>query len=102
MEEYISRAEHEEFCKRLEDEDHRQNRRIEELEKTSEEIHTMSKSLVVMCEKMTSMNNSIDTLNGKVTTLESRDGEMWRKVTGYIITAIVGILIGYIFKQIGM
>lgn len=102
MDEYISRAEHEEFCKRLEDEDHRQNRRIEELEKTSEEIHTMSKSLVVMCEKMTSMNNSIDTLNGKVTILESRDGEMWRKVTGYIITAIVGILIGYIFKQIGM
>jgi len=70
--------------------------------KTSEEIHTMSKSLVVMCEKMTSMNNSIDTLNGKVSTLESRDGEMWRKVTGYIITAIVGIVIGYIFKQIGM
>jgi len=34
--------------------------------------------------------------------LESRDGEMWRKVTGYILTTIIGIVVGYIFTQIGM
>ena len=34
--------------------------------------------------------------------LESRDGEMWRKVISYAVTAIVGIVIGFIFKQIGM
>ena len=34
--------------------------------------------------------------------LESRDGEMWRKVVGYIITAVVGIIIGFIFTQFGM
>ena len=34
--------------------------------------------------------------------LESLDGEMWRKVVGYIATAIIGIVIGFIFKQIGM
>ena len=34
--------------------------------------------------------------------LEGRDGEMWRKVIGYAATAIIGILIGYIFTQIGM
>ena len=33
---------------------------------------------------------------------EERDGEMWRKVTGHIVTVIIGIVIGYIFKQIGM
>ena len=38
----------------------------------------------------------------KLEKLESRDGEMWRKVTGYIITAIIGIVIGFVFQQIGM
>lgn len=102
MEEYITRPEHDEFARRMEDEDKRQNRRIEELEKTSEEIHNMAKSLVVMCEKMSTMSNSIDVLNSKVETMESRDGEMWREVVGYIITCILGMVIGYIFKKIGM
>ena len=34
--------------------------------------------------------------------LEGRDGEMWRKVVGYIITAAVGILVGFLFRQIGI
>lgn len=102
MENYISRAEHEEFRKRMEDENHRQNRRISELEKTSLEIHTMSKSLVVMCEKLTSMNENIDTLNEKVEVIESRDGDSWRKLISHSATVVIGILIGYILKQIGI
>ena len=34
--------------------------------------------------------------------LEGRDGEMWRKVVGYIITAVIGIVIGFVFHQVGM
>lgn len=38
----------------------------------------------------------------RIEVLENRDGEMWRKVTGYIVTAIIGIVLGFIFNQIGM
>ena len=38
----------------------------------------------------------------RLETLEGRDGEMWRKVVGYVATAIAGIVVGYIFKQLGM
>ena len=34
--------------------------------------------------------------------LESRDGEMWRKVVGYLVTAVLGIFVGYYFKMIGI
>ncbi len=34
--------------------------------------------------------------------LENRDGEMWRKVVGYVITAVVGIVVGFVFNQLGM
>lgn len=29
-------------------------------------------------------------------------GEMWRKVTGYVATAVIGIVVGFIFTQIGL
>ena len=38
----------------------------------------------------------------RLETLEARDGEMWRKVVGYIVTAIVGGVIGFIFTRLGM
>ena len=34
--------------------------------------------------------------------LESRDGEMWRKVVGYAVTAVLGIVIGFAFTRLGM
>ena len=34
--------------------------------------------------------------------LESRDGEKWRSAAGYVITVVLGIVIGFVFKQIGM
>ena len=76
MEDPITRAEYEEYQKRMEQEDHRQNRRIEQLEE-----NTQGKRLV---------------------SLESKDGEMWRKVVGYVITAVIGIVLGFAFTQIGM
>ena len=33
--------------------------------------------------------------------LESRDGDMWRTVVGYIITAVIGIVLGFMAKQMG-
>ena len=41
-------------------------------------------------------------ISGRTPALEGRDGEKWRKVMGYIATAIVGVVLGYLFKQIGM
>lgn len=34
--------------------------------------------------------------------LESRDGEMWRKAVGYAVTALVGAVLGFMLKQIGL
>lgn len=34
--------------------------------------------------------------------IEQRDGKMWRKAVGYVLTAVLGIVVGFIFKQLGM
>ena len=99
MEDPITRAEYEEYQKRMEQEDHRQNRRIEQLEETTKQIN----ALTVSIEKLAQSVESMQEAQGKrLVSLESKDGEMWRKVVGYVITAVIGIVLGFAFTQIGM
>lgn len=109
MEEYVSLREHEEFRrsmeaenKRLEDENNRQNHRLESLEKTVEQVAAISTSVEKLALNMENMLKEQVSQGKRLETLEGRDGEMWRKVVGYVATAIAGIVVGYIFKQLGM
>lgn len=40
--------------------------------------------------------------SARLEALESRDGEKWRTVTSYLLTAILGIAVGIIAKQFGI
>lgn len=105
----ITRAEHDEFVerikeshKRLEDEDRRQNHRIDELEETVRQIGALTTSVEKLAVSMEGMLREQEQQGKRLEVLEGRDGEMWRKVTGYLITAVIGIVIGFLFTQIGM
>lgn len=97
----ITRAEHDEFAKRQDDENHRQNRRIEELEETVRQIGALTTSVEKLASSMESMVKEQEKQGKRLEVLEGRDGEMWRKVTGHIITAIIGIVVGYVFTKAG-
>ena len=102
MDNGISREEHQEFCKRLEAEDQRQNRRIEMLEGTVQQIGKLTASVEKMAASLQSMVREQEQQGKRLTALESRDGEMWRKVVTYAVTAVVGIIVGFAAKQIGI
>lgn len=100
--EYITRAEHEEFRKRIEAEDRRQNRRIELLEKSIEQQKTLTTSVEKLAVNMENMLREQKQQGERLETLENRDGEKWRNVTGYIITFVIGLVVSYIFSMIGV
>lgn len=109
MDTTITRAEHEEFCRRMEaenkrlaDEDKRQNHRIEELEDNVRQISSLAASTEKLAVNMENMLKVQEQQGKRLERLESRDGEMWRRVTGYVITAVISIITGFIFAQIGM
>ena len=102
MDNYITPELHEEFAKRMEDEHKRQNHRIELLEKSVAENNKLLISVEKLASSMETMQKEQVNQGERLEALESRDGEMWRKVTGHAITVIIGILIGYVFNQIGM
>ena len=106
---YISRHEHEEFRRsmeaenqRLEDENIRQNHRLNALEETIKQVAAISTSVEKLALNMENMLKEQVNQGKRLETLESRDGEMWRKVVGYVVTAVVGIVGGFLFKQAGM
>ncbi|MDD6324651.1 MAG: hypothetical protein PUA72_03590 [Lachnospiraceae bacterium] len=98
----ISREEHQEFCKRMEEENHRQNRRIEMLEETVQQIGKLTASVEKMATSLQGMVREQEQQGKRLVALESRDGEMWRKVVTYAVTALAGAVIGFVVKQIGM
>lgn len=102
MENYIDRREHEEFCKRMEDEHKRINHRVTEVENTVRQIEELTISVREMAVSMKSMLEEQQEQGDRLEVLENRDGEMWRKVVGHAITVVVGILLGFIFSQIGI
>lgn len=102
MGEFVTRAEYEEHNLRMEDEHKRQNRRIDLLEKATEQNNKLLVSVEKLALSMENMQREQQEQGERLEILESRDGEMWRKATGYIMTAIIGIIVGYIFTQIRM
>ena len=116
MENYITKQEHEAFSKlmasenqRLKDEDSRQNNRINVLETAMQQMNALAvsverlaASVEAMAKEQLKINKSIEKQGERIGSLENRDGETWRKVTGCLITAVVGTIVGYIFAQMGI
>lgn len=98
----ITRAEHEEFCRRMEDEHHRISKRLDILENTISEIGKLTSSVEKLALNMESMTKSQAKQELRLEELEGRDGEMWRKVVGYMITFAIGAVLSFAFAQIGM
>ena len=98
----ISRAEHEEFAKRIEEENHRQNRRIEILEKNMQQLAALTSSVEKLAYSIEGMVKEQESQGNRLEKLESKDGEKWRSVSSYVVTVIIGLVLGYIFQQAGM
>ena len=98
----ITRAEHEEFRKRLEAEDSRLNARLKIVENDLKDIKDLTASVEKLAVNMENMMKVQERQNTRLKALEGRDGEMWRKVTGYVITAVISLILGFVFSKIGL
>ena len=100
--EYVGREEHNEFAKRIEDEQHRQNRQIEVLEESVKQNTALTVSVEKLANNMENMANEQAKQGERLEALERRDGEMWRTVVKYVLTAALGLVIGLVATQIGL
>ena len=102
MEDVISRKEHEEFVRRMEDEHKRVNHRLSDLEDTVRQIGELTASAEKLAISVENMAKSQTKQEDRLEELESRDGKMWRKVSGYVLTTIIGSILTFIMMQVGI
>lgn len=88
MDEPISRGEHEEFARRIDAQEKRQDRRLKLLEENVREIGALTVSVQKLAQSLQSMVKEQEQQGRRLQALESRDGEKWRKLMGYIATAL--------------
>ncbi len=98
----IQRAEHEEFVRRMQDEHKRIHHRITEVEQTVNQIHSLTSSVERLAVSVEQMAHVQKEHAEQLEELEGRDGERWRQAVGYVVTAVIGIVIGFVFNQVGM
>lgn len=98
----ITRPEYEEYKKREAEAHERIDKRLAILEKSGEQIGKLCISIEKLATNMEHMAAEQKEQGVKLEKLEQRDGDRWRQVVGYVVTAVVGILIGFVFKQFGI
>lgn len=98
----ITRAEHEEFRRRLEEENRRQDKRLELLEKSVREIGALTTSVEKLAMSVENMVKEQTRQGERLEALEGRDGERWRKLVGYIASALVSGAVGWLVAQAGL
>lgn len=99
MENVVLRAEYEEYRRRIEDEDARQNKRIaglEEREKANQElvlnVQRLALSVEQMCKELTLQGQ-------RLAKLEAEPADRWRDVTKQIITLIVAAVTSFVIGK---
>ena len=100
MDEPISRAEHEEFAKRIDAQEKRQDKRLEMLENTVREIGALTLSVQRLAQSLESMVEEQERQGRRLQALEDRDGEKWRNLMGYIATALTSGAVTLLLSQI--
>lgn len=100
MDEPISRGEHEEFAKRIDAQEKRQDKRLEMLENAVREIGALTLSVQRLAQSLESMVEEQERQGRRLQALEDRDGEKWRKLMGYIATALTSGAVTLLLSQI--
>lgn len=90
----ISRAEHEEFRKRMEEEHHRQNKRIELLEESVRQIGSIAMSVEKLAANMESMLKEQERQGERLGALEREPGNTWQRVKSKALDTGVGLVFG--------
>ncbi len=87
---------------RIDDENNRQNKRLEVLEDNSKQLTSLATAVEKLAFSIENMAKEQASQGERLETLESRDGEKWRQGTGYVITTLISLVLGYFFAHLGI
>jgi len=102
MDEAVNRKEFEEFSRRLEDEDNRQNRRLQILEDDMKNLQSLTVSVEKMAVNIEAMVKEQQKQGDRLSKLEMEPAERWNNMKRTIFTSIVSTIGGALATAIIM
>ena len=93
---YVTWDVHNEFTRRIDAENSRQNARISDIEKEVKQISDLVASVKVLAANMETMAKEQAKMGDRLQAIEEKPAKRWDAIVGAVITGVVGILIGLI------
>ena len=100
--EFVSRAEYDERLKRVDDEQNRQNRRLEKLENIMDTINELTASVQLLAVRMEAMQKEMEKQGARLETIEKEPAENWRSVVKIVISVVVTAVISFLIAKGGL
>lgn len=91
---YVLKQEHVEFERRLDEHNRWQDARLKQIEHSVSSMTDLVVNVGKLATSVEHMAVEQKSQGERLDKIESRDGDMWRNVVCYTITAIIGIIIG--------
>jgi len=99
MDEYVTKAVHDEFAARIKDENDRQNKRLEIIEVKQSQISELIVSVKVLAANVENIAKEINEQGTRLKEIEGRPAKRWEQLVGYIISALVTAAIAYFLTR---
>ena len=99
---FVERGVFEEYQRRLEDQRKRWDKRLEVLENNVQQIHALTANIEKLTISVQNMAQAQAEYGERLKAIENRDGEMWRKIVGYALTAGAGFLLAALLRRAGI
>ncbi len=98
MDDMISRAEHTEFVKRMEEENKRQNNRLDTMEKSVETFREIVSSVNRLADNMKDMADELANQGKRIEVIERKPADNWNTIVKSILTnfgaTIAALIVG--------
>jgi len=98
--EYVSKAVHDLEIGRINDEQARQNKRIDRLESRAEAISELASSVKVLAANMEAMAKEQAKIGDRLDELEAEPGEKWKKAVWVVVVALISAAVGFFLKGV--
>ena len=102
MDEYMPRGECELLIGRVNDENTRQNKRIDKLESVFEKINNLTEAISRLAVSIENMQKELERQGKRLDTIEAEPAENWKHIVKTVLTVLISAAVTYLITRGGI
>lgn len=102
MDEFVRQDVFDARLARVDDENNRQNHRLDTLEKNGASLNDLVVSVKELAMSVKQMQEELKRQGQRLDRIEEEPAEKWKKLTWLVVTGLVGAVIGFLASKLGL